>query len=93
MVTIQAHQVNASQGKSPNWQEALTRIESALEEAMRRGFVDIQFEARLASGEIEMKFGKLPGSRERLKILGQEAREKGFTLIEMKTADILRTCG
>ncbi len=91
MVTIQAHQVNASQGKSPNWHEALTRIESALEEAMRRGFVDIQFEARLASGEIEMKFGKLPGSRERLKALEQEAREKGYALIAEKAKLVLES--
>ena len=54
------------------------------------GFVDIQFEARLASGEIEMRFGKLPGSRERMKVLEQEAREKGFVLIAAKAAETLR---
>ncbi|MCI0444620.1 hypothetical protein L0152_15610, partial [bacterium] len=73
------------------WQETLTRIESALEEAIRRGFVDIQFEARLGSGEIEIKFGKLPGSRDRMKVLEQEAREKGFALIAQKAKLVLES--
>ncbi len=86
LVTIQASQLYASTGKTPNWQEALKRIESALDEATKRGFIDIQYEARLASGEIEMKYGRLPGSRERMKALEKEARAKGFGLIAGKAA-------
>jgi len=86
LVTIQASQLYASTGKTPNWQEALTRIESALEEATKRGFIDIQYEARLARGKIEMKWGKLPGSRERMRVLEKEARAKGFGLIAGKAA-------
>jgi tetratricopeptide (TPR) repeat protein/TolB-like protein/tRNA A-37 threonylcarbamoyl transferase component Bud32 len=54
-------------------------------EAKKFGFVDYQFDARLALGEIEMQSGT-PGASAHLKQLQRDASAKGFVLIARKAA-------
>lgn len=56
----------------------------ALSEAARLGFVQLQFEASLALGEIEIKAGSRAGGTARLEQLEKAARSKGFELIVQK---------
>ena len=86
LVTLHASQVCASTAQAPYWQEALTRIQGVLDEATRRGFVDIQWEARFAICAIELKYGKRPDSRNAMTNIEKEARAKGFGLIATKAA-------
>lgn len=66
--------------------EAVKSLESVLAEATRTGHLGLQFEARLALGEIEMQSGKTAAGRARLKALEKEAAAKGFGLIARKAA-------
>lgn len=59
-------------------------LEGALSDAHRYGFVPIEFEIRLAMGEIEMKSGKTGAGRARLAALQKESGEKGFLLVAQK---------
>jgi eukaryotic-like serine/threonine-protein kinase len=59
-------------------------LQDALAEAARLGFVNHQFELRLALGEIEMKSGKTAAGRARLTALQKDAAAKGFNLIAEK---------
>ncbi|HSE41722.1 MAG TPA: tetratricopeptide repeat protein [Acidobacteriota bacterium] len=81
LVMLQASQVRASTAQPSYWQEALTRIQSVLDEATHRGFVDIQLEARFAIAEIQLKYGKHAEGKEALAAIEKEARPKGFGLI------------
>lgn len=58
----------------------------ALAEARRLGFVQFQFEASLALGEIQIKSGNRATGRARLEQLEKDARSKGFELIAQKAA-------
>ncbi len=86
LVTLQTSQVCASTAQKPFWQEALTRIHRVLEEATQRGFIDIQLESRFAICEIELKYGKLPESKNVMAGIEKEARTKGFGLIANRAA-------
>ena len=55
-------------------------------EATKAGLVRLQFEARLALGEIELKSGASAAGRARLSALAAEATAKGFGLIARKAA-------
>jgi tetratricopeptide (TPR) repeat protein len=81
LVILHASQVCAATAQTPYWQEALTRIQGVLDEATRRGFVDIQLEARFAIAEIQTKYGKRAEGSEALATIEKEARTKGFGLI------------
>ncbi|HKS82915.1 MAG TPA: protein kinase [Candidatus Acidoferrales bacterium] len=59
-------------------------LEGALSDAQRNGYVPIEFEIRLAMGEIEMKSGKADAGRTRLAALQKEAGDKGFLLMANK---------
>jgi tetratricopeptide (TPR) repeat protein len=59
-------------------------LEGALTEAQRYGFVPIEFDIRLALGEIEMKSGKPDAGRARLAALQKEAGDRGFLLVAQK---------
>lgn len=59
-------------------------LEGALSDAQRYAFVPIEFEIRLAMGEIEMKSGKTGAGRARLAALQKESGEKGFLLVAQK---------
>jgi hypothetical protein len=65
---------------------ALRSIEAARSEARRAGRVGLEFEARLALGEIEMCSGRSAARRQRLEDLERDATAKGFVLIARKAA-------
>ncbi len=66
------------------YDDALRTIDAALAEATELGLVALEFEARLARGEIEIARGDVVAGRARLEALAGEAKEKGFGLIADK---------
>ena len=61
-------------------------LNTALAESRKYGYRDLEFEARLALGEIEMKSGNRDASRATLRTLERDARAKGFLLVARKAA-------
>ena len=61
-------------------------LEASLAEAGGHGYLEYQYEIRLALGEIEMKSGNVAAGRVRLDAVEKEARAKGFLLIARKAA-------
>jgi hypothetical protein len=59
-------------------------LASVEKEAHAAGLVAIEFEARLALGEMEHKAGQTAKARATLNALVQEAKAKGFNLIAAK---------
>lgn len=78
--------IQAAAGRSP---EALRHLQALLAEAASAGYVNDQFELRLALGEIEIHSGNLAAGRGRLTPLIAEAQAKGFNLIARKARSIL----
>ena len=66
--------------------EAEKSLKATLAEAIKYGYVNYQFEARLALGEIEMKSGSTTAGRARLNALETDATAKEFLLIARKAA-------
>ncbi|HSP07781.1 MAG TPA: tetratricopeptide repeat protein [Acidobacteriota bacterium] len=89
VVSILAARVQAQAGGPVDSAEALTRIQGALDEATRAGFVDLGLIARFVSAEIEMRTAGLPGTKNRLLALQKEALERRFGLIAQKAAALL----
>ncbi|MCP4659981.1 MAG: protein kinase [bacterium] len=73
--------------------DTLRRLDTALAEATKLGFVALEFEARLARGEIEIDRGEVATGRARLEALAGEAKEKGFGLIARKAQAASRSPG
>jgi serine/threonine protein kinase len=65
-------------------EEALKGLASVEKEARAAGLVAIEFEARLALGEMERKAGQTAKALATLTALAQEAKAKGFNLIAAK---------
>jgi serine/threonine protein kinase/tetratricopeptide (TPR) repeat protein len=63
---------------------AAKHLETVAAEAAKDGFLQEQFDSRLALGEIEMKSGKTAAGRARLAALENEATRAGFLLIARK---------
>jgi hypothetical protein len=63
---------------------ALKELASVEKEAHAAGLVAIEFEARLALGEMERKAGQTVKARATLNALAQEAKARGFNLIAVK---------
>jgi tetratricopeptide (TPR) repeat protein len=81
MTAIAKGRIDAALGKT---EEALKGLASVEKEARAAGLVAIEFEARLALGEIERKAGQAAKARATLNALAQEAKAKGFNLIAAK---------
>ncbi len=62
-------------------------------EAHTAGLVAIEFEARLALGEVERKAGQATKARATLNALAQEAKAKGFNLIAAKAGGAAKYAG
>jgi hypothetical protein len=77
-VGIDGARVRAAQGSAA---EAILQLEPVVAEARKYGYIGYEFEARLASGEIEMKSGHAAEGRAQLESLEKEAQAKGFLLI------------
>jgi len=80
-VAIAGARVTAASGESD---EALKTLEELLADVNKLDLVDLQFDARLAIGEIEIKAGKATAGRAHLDALEKDATAKGFLLIARK---------
>ena len=67
-------------------QSAKAELDTVLREARARGYAGVEFEARLALGEVEKLSGQTTAARARLSFLERSARAKGFGLIARKAA-------
>ena len=83
-IAIAKARIDAASGKTD---DALKALASAQKEAQTARLVAIDFEARLAMGEIEMKAGKSASGRATLQTLARESKAKGFMLIAAKASD------
>jgi len=81
-VAIAAARVAAASGRRD---EALKSLADVEEEMTKLGLVELQFDARLAIGEIEMNAGKSAEGRAHLEALEKDATEKGFLLFVRKS--------
>jgi eukaryotic-like serine/threonine-protein kinase len=79
-----AARVHAASGGRSEITGSMQRLRLVAAEATRRGFVQEDFESRLALGQIEMKSGQVTAGRNRLAALEKEASENGFLLIARK---------
>jgi DNA-binding winged helix-turn-helix (wHTH) protein/tetratricopeptide (TPR) repeat protein/TolB-like protein len=70
--------------------QRVKNLDSAVSEAKRLGLVSIEFEGRLAQGEIELRSANAAAGRERLAALEREARAAEFGLIAAKANSVLR---
>jgi tetratricopeptide (TPR) repeat protein len=86
-VLVATARLDASSGK---YDTATKSLESTLAEANKIGLVGLQFESRLALGEVAMSSGNQGEGNAVLKLLKQEAAARGFALIARK-ADAAQT--
>ncbi len=73
--------LTSEQGELPR-----TQVEEILAEARKRGFVGVEFEARLVLAEWEKKSGHDAAARTELAALESSAHSKGFGLVARKAA-------
>jgi serine/threonine protein kinase/Tfp pilus assembly protein PilF len=82
--TIIEARTNGANGKLS---EAEVALRNALTEAHRYGYLAIEYEARLALGNLEAKSGKLPASRTHLQTLQAEAQARGYARIARRAKE------
>jgi serine/threonine protein kinase/tetratricopeptide (TPR) repeat protein len=82
-VAIADAEIRAALGKTA---EATALLVNIIEECKRIGFRDLQFRARLALGETEMRSRDPASGRAELASLERNARTKGFLLVARKAA-------
>ncbi|MFI5058330.1 MAG: tetratricopeptide repeat protein [Candidatus Acidiferrales bacterium] len=80
-ILIMAARIHGASGKATT---ASKDLEAILNEETALGNVSLQFEARLALGEIEMRVGEGAAGRSRLASLEKDATAKGFLLVARK---------
>jgi tetratricopeptide (TPR) repeat protein len=80
-VDIANAQVQSVAGKT---MEAVKSLEASMQEAKHDGFVALQFEARLALGQVLNKSGNSAAARAHLLSLEKDTNAKGFLLIARK---------
>jgi tetratricopeptide (TPR) repeat protein len=83
MSAIVKARIDSASGKN---EDAIKGVASVEKEAHAAGLVAIEFEARLALGEVERKAGQTAKARATLNALAQEAKAKGFNQIASKAA-------
>lgn len=88
VLNIVAARVRAASAKPADLAGAEKSLNDTIAETTRAGFVGLQFDARLALGEIEMKSGQVAAGRAELATLKKDAGEKGYQNIVRK-ADTL----
>lgn len=82
---ITATELESARGLTKPARQALMSI---LAEATRTGFIEYQFEARLALGKVDIRSGRVAAGQTRLSTLQKDAQEKGFLLIARKAAHL-----
>ena len=80
-IDIMAARIHGASGKTD---DAAKSLESILAQQTQLGDVPLQFEARFALGEIEVRSGNFASGRSRLAALESDANAKGFVLIARK---------
>ena len=85
--------VRALSGASVDRASVGRNLDATLAEATKLGFVPYQYQARLALGEMEMKFGQTTAGHAHLAALEKDARAKGFLLIARKAAAAAKISG
>jgi DNA-binding winged helix-turn-helix (wHTH) protein/tetratricopeptide (TPR) repeat protein len=80
-LSIFDERLRASTGKPNDVTEATRGLQAILDESAKHGNLMRQFQARLALGEIEMKWGDKAAGRVQLATLEQKAHARGFGLI------------
>jgi hypothetical protein len=80
-------QVQAAWGK---YADATSSLKKQVAEARKAGFVGLQFDARLALGETEIKGGDTSAAKVELASLEQDAKAKGFVLVARKAAAAMK---
>jgi serine/threonine protein kinase/tetratricopeptide (TPR) repeat protein len=78
MVTIANSRLQAESG---DVLDAVQSLEKLVSEAQKYDYGPLQFEGRLALGEVEIKAGHVSSGRAQLSSLQRDARSKGFLLI------------
>ena len=91
-LSILAERLRASSGKPVDIEAAIGRLQAILDESVKHQNVMRQFQARLALGEIEIKWGNKTAARAQLSALEKDAQSRGFGLIA-RQAGALRNDG
>jgi eukaryotic-like serine/threonine-protein kinase len=91
-LSILAERLRASSGESKDIKEATSRLQAIRDESAKHQNVMRQFQARLALGEIEIKWGNKAAARAQLAALEKDAQSKGFGLIA-RQAGAMRNAG
>jgi tetratricopeptide (TPR) repeat protein len=85
-IAVIVARVRAGAGGPSAAARAIKSVETVHAEARRIGFVPLQFEARLALGEMELLAGRSTAGRQHLEELAKDARALGFGLVARKAA-------
>jgi tetratricopeptide (TPR) repeat protein len=85
-VAIESALIRAKAGGAEDLSWAKSRLQGILGEATKEGLTPIQFEARLALGQIESRSGDRVKGRAYLAALQKDADAKGFLLLARKAA-------
>jgi eukaryotic-like serine/threonine-protein kinase len=88
-ILVIAARVRDASGETADIAEATKDLRAILDEARKKNAPQIQFEARLALGEIELASGNPEAGRAGLMTLAKDARAKGFLLIARKASSAL----
>ncbi len=91
LLAITAAQVRAASGHAADERQASSMMERVLSEARRSGFVNYEFEARLALAALEMRSGNNSTGRVHLLQLQREATARGFGRIAREADSLQRT--
>jgi tetratricopeptide (TPR) repeat protein len=86
---IASAQVQAASRKPSDLQASTVALNAVIQETERIGLLSHLFEARLALGNIEMKYGSRAGGRARLAALQKDGTASGFMLIANRAAQAL----
>src|SRR5260370_36393852 len=84
---ISGGRVRSSFGRSA---QAKTALQAALAKATKAGYAGFQLQARLALGQMEMRWGDSTAARQHLTALGKDATAKRVLLISRPTAEAMR---
>ena len=90
---ILAERLRASSGKPIDVAQATGRLQAILDESAKHQNVIRQFQARLALGEVEIKWGDKTAGRAELAALEKDAQSKGFGLIARQAGALRNTGG
>jgi eukaryotic-like serine/threonine-protein kinase len=90
-VAIDAARIDVSEknaGHSATGSAAFKELSAIVTKSRELGYQGIEFDARLALAEIEMKTGQLAAGRAHLSALEADAKAKGYNLVARKAAAV-----